>query len=292
MDHAKAHHASVARAKARVRDAEGIDWAKILGSGSHDDMDDMMEPCLSLLDLCSSTERPAVFHAAFNKPQFAKLLGPSFWQVLYSYWARFDFIRHRDFQRLFALYRGHWSPDFMSEVDRAHYDALPGKITIYRGQDAAARVGLAWTVDRAVADKFVRAVRTPTIIQAKVRKRNVAAFLSCWGESEVILFRTQAAFGRSWSEVARPSADDLLPLSRPERVGLPFKRRALDRRMTDGTFPEEAIVHIGKRLFIRRADLEALIERARARPPLPHAERLAPQAAMSNNHQERHHESR
>jgi hypothetical protein len=46
--------------------------------------------------------------------------------------------------------------------------------------------------------------------------------------------------------------DDILPLSRPELLGLPFKRRVLGRRIAAGDFPE--VLRFGRRLYVTRAD--------------------------------------
>lgn len=50
------------------------------------------------------------------------------------------------------------------------------------------------------------------------------------------------------------SDDDLLPLSQPEKLGLPFKRRVLGRRLVDGSFPTP--IRINGRLFITRRELK------------------------------------
>jgi hypothetical protein len=49
---------------------------------------------------------------------------------------------------------------------------------------------------------------------------------------------------------------ELLGLSRPEKHGLPFKRRVLGRRIAAGNFPP--VVRINGRLFVTRANLEHL----------------------------------
>jgi hypothetical protein len=49
------------------------------------------------------------------------------------------------------------------------------------------------------------------------------------------------------------AADELLPLSKPEKLGLPFKRRVLGRRIVDGSFPPPT--KINGRLYITRRAL-------------------------------------
>ncbi len=62
--------------------------------------------------------------------------------------------------------------------------------------------------------------------------------------------------------MSKESDDDLLPLSRPEKLGLPFKRRVLGRRIVDGTFPQP--VRINGRLFIPRGKLREYLQRLQA----------------------------
>ena len=50
------------------------------------------------------------------------------------------------------------------------------------------------------------------------------------------------------------SPTDLIPLADPKKIGLPFSRRVLGRRIVEGSFPE--IVRINNRLFITRQALE------------------------------------
>lgn len=52
------------------------------------------------------------------------------------------------------------------------------------------------------------------------------------------------------------SPTDLLPLAHPEKLGLPFKRRELGRRIADGRFPADAVLQLGGRLFTTRGALE------------------------------------
>lgn len=67
-------------------------------------------------------------------------------------------------------------------------------LTVYRGQDAGAKPGIAWTLDEAVARKFANgaALRVgyrpnPEVMKAVVRPRKVLAYLTGRGESEVIV---------------------------------------------------------------------------------------------------------
>ena len=59
-----------------------------------------------------------------------------------------------------------------------------------------------------------------------------------------------------------PENEELLPLARPEALGLPFKKRVLDRRIADGSFPPPIYIH-GRKYTTRRllnAYIRKLIE--------------------------------
>jgi hypothetical protein len=66
-------------------------------------------------------------------------------------------------------------------------------ITIYRGQDADAEYGIAWSLDRVIAEKFAngaatrQANRGGVVIMARVDKVDVLGYLTGRGESEVIV---------------------------------------------------------------------------------------------------------
>ena len=70
----------------------------------------------------------------------------------------------------------------------------PGKyLTVYRGQDADAPAGIAWTLDKKIAEKFARGAATRqsnrggTVYIGRVRRQNIIAFLTGRGESECII---------------------------------------------------------------------------------------------------------
>jgi hypothetical protein len=81
-------------------------------------------------------------------------------------------------------------------------DLLEERLTVYRGQDAGdACDGLAWTLDRDIALRFARGCRrhnpTPIVLEARVRKADVACYfgpsggveIGGRGEDEVVLFK-------------------------------------------------------------------------------------------------------
>jgi hypothetical protein len=67
-----------------------------------------------------------------------------------------------------------------------------GNLTVYRGQDADAPFGIAWSLDRAIAEKFARGSATRqsnrggVVYVARVPRAEVLAYLTGRGESEII----------------------------------------------------------------------------------------------------------
>jgi hypothetical protein len=109
-----------------------------------------------------------------------------------------------------AHFRDGWSADYLSEDDRALYDALPERFTAYRGQDFLAAAGLSWTLNRDAAARFAlghRGIRYahPVVISATINKRNVVAGYAEREESEIVIFSPQCAFARE-VEARRPWA--------------------------------------------------------------------------------------
>jgi hypothetical protein len=73
-------------------------------------------------------------------------------------------------------------------------EALPrGRLTIYRGQDEGAKIGIAWSLDEEVARKFAHGAATRqhdrqgVLYVAHTNRRNVLAYLTERGEFEVIV---------------------------------------------------------------------------------------------------------
>jgi hypothetical protein len=128
-----------------------------------------------------------------------------FWPVVAAAWSGFDNIDHKVFGREFRDRRGAWSPNCMSETDRATYAELPARFTIYRGQDANGPVKNAWTFSRDVAGGFAEGYRVsnrnPIVLTAETTKANVALVQTERSEAEVVVFkrpsRIQAAVWRA-----------------------------------------------------------------------------------------------
>jgi hypothetical protein len=140
---------------------------------------------------CSSTERPYELLRAFADPEND---GSRFWRIVAAEWSGFDRIPHRDYANAFRRYRPSWTVEALCPEARAVFDNLPSILTIYRGQDWAAPIGLAWTLDRSVAEGFARGHRglwnkQPALFTVRVRKTSVALVCVDRRESEVVLFR-------------------------------------------------------------------------------------------------------
>jgi hypothetical protein len=95
--------------------------------------------------------------------------------------------------RFLALWQEAW------EANRKRYirdgKALPRNklLTIYRGQDADAPLGIAWSLSKVVADKFARgagtreAHRGGIILKRQVPRSKVLAYLTARNEDEVVI---------------------------------------------------------------------------------------------------------
>ena len=87
---------------------------------------------------------------------------------------------------------GHSHAVFMEDDEMATLNALPDTITVWRGvAHREAIEGMSWTVDKAKAEWFARRFaggegRTPLLVEGTVSKRDVLAYFSNRGESEIV----------------------------------------------------------------------------------------------------------
>lgn len=158
-----------------------------------------MEPREAVLDpitehlmrWCNSAQRP---HALLRLlAEQSPDDGLRFWRLVAEGWSTFDLIPHRVYTAAFRRYRPRWSPKVMAPSDLSFYEALPAELTIHRGQDASAPIGLSWTLDREVATGFARGHRgirnpSPALLTVTVQKNTVALAFAQRSESEVVLF--------------------------------------------------------------------------------------------------------
>lgn len=95
--------------------------------------------------------------------------------------------------RLISLWESAFSRKGSLVTDEGH--DLPRKawLTIWRGQRTTDPIGCAWSLDRGVAERFAHgasfrtAIANPQIIEAKVPRGIVLAYLTGRGEEEVII---------------------------------------------------------------------------------------------------------
>lgn len=90
-----------------------------------------------------------------------------------------------------------WAKLFYNNKKRYIRDGkpLPRKniLTVYRGQDEFAPFGIAWTLDKAIAEKFANGAgsrqsnRGGIVYVASIERRKVLGYLTLRGESEVIV---------------------------------------------------------------------------------------------------------
>jgi hypothetical protein len=95
--------------------------------------------------------------------------------------------------RLISLWESAFSRKGGLVTDEGH--DLPRKswLTIWRGQRTTDPIGCAWSLDRGIAERFARgasyrtAIENPQIIEAKVPRGIILAYLTGRGEEEVII---------------------------------------------------------------------------------------------------------
>jgi hypothetical protein len=86
-------------------------------------------------------------------------------------------------------------PELMDPDERAAYDALPDRLTVYRGCGPHNMLGLSWSLDQQIAARFPFLNRyrqgDPMLVTGKVRKHHVLALKLDRDEAEVITFRAR-----------------------------------------------------------------------------------------------------
>lgn len=139
-----------------------------------------------LLRHYGSAERPTAFADWAEALPRTKAADAVFWRAVASEWSGFDRIDHPRFTRLFHRFRSSRPADFVEH--------LPGKIRIFRGQDAGDPFGLAWTSSRSIAEGFAAGHRgivhdDPYVYEITVRREEVAFTCDDRGEHEIVLLR-------------------------------------------------------------------------------------------------------
>jgi hypothetical protein len=140
--------------------------------------------------LFGSFERSsALWTSTFNEPPDV------FWPVVLEAWSVCDGLWPTRKIMLSTLKRraAELSPiGFMSSQDRAFYDQLPGRVTVFRGCSRRRVRGLPWTTDRKIAEFFARGGRLgrqpdPVIASAEIAKADLFFVSVSRDESEVVL---------------------------------------------------------------------------------------------------------
>ena len=159
-------------------------------------------------------EQPAVFSAPprpgatldhFFMRRRSATIGEQFWTFVVKEWQGFNPIERTRSARLFSRYRSYWTPDALSEKDRAFYDSLPENFVAYRGQNGVElAAGGSFTLSETIARAHAGGRRNisysdPTVLSLRVIKADVALAYAADGTDEIVLFPTL------WSSL-RPEA--------------------------------------------------------------------------------------
>lgn len=91
----------------------------------------------------------------------------------------------------------------MEEEDLAAYNALPDKVTLYRGQNCELLNGISWTLDVEIARKFANMCDCEEvgILELEIDKKDIIAYTNCRNEQECIVFKSDDAdWLCSWSK--------------------------------------------------------------------------------------------
>jgi hypothetical protein len=99
----------------------------------------------------------------------------------------------------------------MCASEQAAWDALPDKVTIYRGQRRR-QLGASWSLDEVIAERFPFLSRyryggAPVLITAEVRKRDILAIKLDREEAEAIVLRGRRILSREPIEVLADGDD-------------------------------------------------------------------------------------
>jgi hypothetical protein len=124
------------------------------------------------------------------------------WWSLARDWNSWNAIKHDAWKPIFKRGRDYWHPTIFEPEQRKMYDALPDKITIYRGCHTGMRHGrrrLSWTLDESCAHWFadtgIRGWKpggAPVVYRGVIKKKDVALVFCDRNESEIVPFDAKA----------------------------------------------------------------------------------------------------
>jgi uncharacterized protein len=117
------------------------------------------------------------------------------WEVVSHIWTDSENI-WQELARWRSLFTGAPAGDPMNDEEREVFDALPDKITVYRGTAAPDGMGsgMSWTLNKERADWFARRfygldhLAEPKVITAVVGKEVAIGYLAGRGEEEIVAF--------------------------------------------------------------------------------------------------------
>jgi len=142
--------------------------------------------------------RPGAALDHFFMRRRSSTIGVQFWNFIAREWRGFDPIERARSARLFSRYRRYWTPECLSPEDRAFYNLLPGRFTVYRGQNGAElAAGGSFTLSEALARRDAVGRRKisyadPTVVALDVTRADVALALATRQEREIVLFPSLA----------------------------------------------------------------------------------------------------
>ena len=91
-----------------------------------------------------------------------------------------------------SLFRKAKKKYLMSEKEYEYYEALPDKMTVWRGvSPGRERMGLSWTDDKSVAAWFKQRFETEEkkgyVLEAEIDKKNILAYFNVRNEKEIVV---------------------------------------------------------------------------------------------------------
>lgn len=150
------------------------------------------------IQFCGSHNRPGEFLIWVSEnDEDDVIFQRAFWYIISKEWNAMDIIDHAAMSDLFCNIPYHY--DDLTDDCRKALEVLPTKqdITIYRGQCETLNDGLAWTLDRAVAEKFARngfrgrGNERPVLLVAEVDRSAIVMAFNDRDEREVVVWNVE-----------------------------------------------------------------------------------------------------
>jgi hypothetical protein len=119
------------------------------------------------------------------------LAGPDYWAAVADAWQDCERqnLTHADWRALWSRPEHESRQCVMTDAERARLEALPERVTVYRGFNAySGSSGMSWTLDPEVATWFARRVGPGAVISGTVRRGRILALFDGRNESEVVVF--------------------------------------------------------------------------------------------------------